>query len=107
MVARLFIIFNSGVPGEIIQLFGNWASDCYRFTRESLLDAAYIVSRSVPRFLFGRFFGGFEAARRVFMLIYVFVDYNYMYIFSYARSLHLTKLYVFNYFILIVISPSF
>ena len=46
--------FNSGVPGEIIQLFGNWASDCYlrylRFTRESLLDAAYIVSRSVPRF---------------------------------------------------------
>ena len=46
--------FNSGVSGEIIQLFGNWASDCYlrylRFTRESLLDAAYIVSRSVPRF---------------------------------------------------------
>ena len=46
--------FKSGVPGEIIQLFGNWASDCYlrylRFTRESLLDAAFIVSRSVPRF---------------------------------------------------------
>ena len=41
------------------------------------------------------------------MLIYVFVDYNYMYIFSYARSLHLAKLYVFNHFILIVISPSF
>ena len=41
------------------------------------------------------------------MLIYVFVDYNYMYIFSYARSPHLAKLYVFNYFILIVISPFF
>ena len=47
------------------------------------------------------------AARRVVMFIYMFVDYNYMYIFSYARSLHLAKLYVFNYFILIVISTSF
>ena len=46
--------FQSGVTGEIVQLFGNWASDCYlrylRFTRESLLDAAFTVSRSVPRF---------------------------------------------------------
>lgn len=46
--------FSSGVPGEIVQLFGNWASDCYlrylRFTRESLLEAAFLVSRSVPRF---------------------------------------------------------
>ena len=46
--------FKSGVPGEIVQLFGNWASDCYlrylRFTRESLLDVGFIVSHSVPRF---------------------------------------------------------
>ena len=49
-----FFYFKSGVPGEIIQLFGNWASDCYlrylRFTRESLLDATFIVSRSGPLF---------------------------------------------------------
>ena len=36
-----FFYFKSGIPGEIVQLFGNWASDCYirylRFTRESFL----------------------------------------------------------------------
>ena len=43
--------FKAGVLGEIIQLFGNWASDCYlrylRFSRESLLNAASLVSEWV------------------------------------------------------------
>ena len=47
-----FFYFKSGVLGAIVQLFRNWASDCYlRYlivTRESLLDAVFIVSRSVP-----------------------------------------------------------
>ena len=38
----------AGVPGEIIQLLWNWASDCYlrylRFSKESLLNAASLVS---------------------------------------------------------------
>ena len=43
--------FKAGVSGEIIQLFGNWASDCYlrylRFSRESLLNAASLVSERI------------------------------------------------------------
>ena len=80
--------FKSGVPGGIVQLFGNWASDCYlryfRFTRESLLDAAFIVSRSVPCFLIWPFFGGYEAGCLDLMCIFLFL--NIM--FYNARSLH-------------------
>ena len=48
------LYFKTGVPGEIVQLFGKWASDCYlrylRLTHESLLDVAINVSHTVPRF---------------------------------------------------------
>ncbi|XP_052778483.1 uncharacterized protein LOC128215918 [Mya arenaria] len=40
--------FKCGVPGELIQLFGNWKSDCYlrylRFSFSSMTDAARLVA---------------------------------------------------------------
>ena len=43
--------FRAGVSGEVIQLLGNWASDCYirylRFSDASLLHAASVVSKNL------------------------------------------------------------
>ena len=61
---------------KLYNFLGNWASDCYlrylRFTCESLLGAAFIVSSSVPIFNLASFW---QAACLVFMCILCTFDY--------------------------------
>ena len=43
--------FKSGVPGELVQLFGNWKSDCYlrylRFSNETMIEASNCVFKAL------------------------------------------------------------
>ena len=39
--------FRAGVPGELIQIYGDWASDAYKCYLEFLEDAKLIVAREM------------------------------------------------------------
>ena len=45
--------FRSGVPGELIQICGDWASDSYKryleFSTQNKLDLAALLTRHLPR----------------------------------------------------------
>ena len=39
--------FRVGVPGEIIQIYGDWASDCYKRYLDISLDTRFVLARAV------------------------------------------------------------
>ena len=44
--------FQAGVPGELIQILGDWASDAYKiyleFSMDNKLDLAKVFTKNLP-----------------------------------------------------------
>ena len=43
--------FRAGLPGELIQIYGDWSSDCYKLYIDIAMDSKYMFARNITHSL--------------------------------------------------------